>query len=264
MKKVFIIFAFLLLAAGCDKTVYSQPAEVQQSASSSSPLNIITNPTTDILTSSTTPQTKPSVKKSSSSNNNASLTASPPALPAQQLLQFSPTPTPTPTQPVIDVCNNIGGAQPNVPTGYIGDGQGNCYSATDNNSPIAQKQAAALQAQQAAAEAAQQKATLADQQAQQQAALEAQQEKTNQINALTSQYNTQFNALTQQILNIKKQYYIDSAAQTNQDIAMGTPTGLGGAHQQNLLDKANGQIAQIQLQEQQLYLNYQTQLNALK
>lgn len=94
----------------------------------------------------------------------------------------------------------------------------------------------------------------------QQAQLVAAQQKTNQINTLTSQYNTQFNALEQQIINIKNQYYKDLVP------IDGSGTNLMEAQgeKQNLLNKDNALISQIQLQEQQLYLDYSTKINALR
>lgn len=114
------------------------------------------------------------------------------------------------------------------------------------SSPTQSPAAAPIQANAQAAE-----------QAQATAALE---QKTNQINALTSAYNTQYNALQQQILNIKSQYYTQEA------------DGCGGGideqecegEQTNLLNTANTQIAKVQLQEQQLYLTYTEQVNAIQ
>jgi hypothetical protein len=105
-------------------------------------------------------------------------------------------------------------------------------------------QAAALQQQEANAQAAQQA---------------AQQQKTNQINALTSAYNTQYNALQQEIINIKNQYYAELPT-----LGAGTNIAEATGEQQALLNKDNAQISQIQLQEQQLYLNYQEQVSALQ
>ena len=72
------------------------------------------------------------------------------------------------------------------------------------------------------------------------------------------QYNTQKIALDQQIIDIKNQYYAELPT-----LGAGTNVAEMAGEQQALLNKDNAQIAQIQLQEQQLYLNYESQLNAL-
>jgi outer membrane biosynthesis protein TonB len=105
--------------------------------------------------------------------------------------------------------------------------------------------------------------TVDNSQAQQQAALaaqQAQQQKTNQINALTSAYNTQINTLNQQILGIKSQYYSDL---TNIESDSGDMAAANG-RAQNLLNTNNAKIAQIQDQEQQLYINYESQIGSIQ
>jgi hypothetical protein len=128
-------------------------------------------------------------------------------------------------------------------------GGGYCQTSQQQTNDEAEQEAA-LQQQEANAQVAQQQAQ----------ATAAQQQKTNQMNALTSAYNTQYDALQQQIINIKNQYYADLGSIGN------TPGGSiqsAAGQAQNLADKDNAQIAQIQLQEQQLYLDYESRLNAL-
>ena len=88
-----------------------------------------------------------------------------------------------------------------------------------------------------------------------------QQEKANQINALVSQYQTQYDALQQQIIDIKNKYY--ATLNTLQNDEPGQTVAQLNAGEQYLLNNANSQISQIQVQEQQLYLNYQEKINAL-
>ena len=120
-----------------------------------------------------------------------------------------------------------------------------------------QQQANDLAAQQAALQ--QQTANI---QAEQRAQAAAAQQRADKISALKLAYNTQYNALQQQIINIKNQYYAalnvienDEPGQTMAEVA---------GEEEALLNKDNSQISQIQLQEQQLYLNYQEQLSALQ
>jgi hypothetical protein len=75
---------------------------------------------------------------------------------------------------------------------------------------------------------------------------------------LTSDYNAQYNALQQQIIDIKTQYYIDLK---NIDGTAGFLAQANGL-KQKATDEANAKIQQIQLQEQQLYLNYQSALSS--
>jgi len=249
MKKLVIIFALLLLAAGCDKIVVSQSGNSSLTQTPTSTLQVITIPDNSVIAASTTPiatsisTVKPRVVKKISPQQEAQS----PAIVENPVV--TPSPQPTQTQQPAVVCNNVSGGS--LPAGWYSDGQGNC-SAT---SP--QQQAATIAAQQQATQQAQQQA---NQQAAQAAAAQAQQQKTNQINALTSQYNTQLNALNQQIIDIKNQYYIDLANIQSRPEGLAEQQG----EEQNLLNKDNAQIAQIQLQEQQLYVTYQSQLNALK
>lgn len=80
----------------------------------------------------------------------------------------------------------------------------------------------------------------------------AQQQKTNQVNALVAEYNSQKNALEQQILDIKTKYYNDKVAAS----LSGSPLSFVSGRIERLTDDANTQIQKIQLQEQQLYLDY--------
>jgi hypothetical protein len=98
-------------------------------------------------------------------------------------------------------------------------------------------------------------------QRQQTQATATQQQKTGQINAITSQYNVQKIALDQQIIDIKNQYYKDLAKIENSP-GLGMSEAIG--EEQNLLNKDNALISQIQLQEQQLYLDYLARINTIR
>jgi len=170
---------------------------------------------------------------------------------SQNSVQFnSPPPVATTTPPPnTTLCN--GSYYPNCSAGYnfVCPAIGGAYCRIS-------------QQQQAVNDQAAQEATLQQQQAQAQQeqvqAAAAQQQKTNQINALTSSYNTQYNALQQQIINIKSKYYTDLANIENSRTNLAEAQG----EEQNLLNQDNSEISQIQLQEQQLYLNYETQVQA--
>ncbi len=83
--------------------------------------------------------------------------------------------------------------------------------------------------------------------------------KQDQVNILTAQYNKELSSLEQQILNIKNQYYTDVANIQKQAI----PQEFIDGQITKLTNEDNQKIIQIQLQEQQLYLNYMTKLNSL-
>lgn len=86
------------------------------------------------------------------------------------------------------------------------------------------------------------------------------QDKINQTNALVAEYNQKLAALEQQIIEIKNKYYQDyqNAARP------GSFVSRVEAERQQLLNQANLKIGQIQNEEQQLYLDYQVKINALR
>lgn len=88
---------------------------------------------------------------------------------------------------------------------------------------------------------------------------QAAQQKQDRINQLTVTYNAQYVSLQQKIIDIKTKYYADIAGVQSRPI----PSEFQQGQIQKLTDDANTKIQQIQLQEQQLYLNYTVQLNAL-
>jgi L-fucose mutarotase/ribose pyranase (RbsD/FucU family) len=80
-----------------------------------------------------------------------------------------------------------------------------------------------------------------------------------QINALTEQYNSQMSALNQQIVNIEAQYQNNLTAAESNSAGMAILEGT----EQQLYSKEQQAIAAVQVQEQQLQINYQNQLNSL-
>ena len=88
-----------------------------------------------------------------------------------------------------------------------------------------------------------------------------QSQQNGQAAELTAYYNSQLNALQQQILSIRTKYYSDAA---NPTLFEGDTTEMEQGILQQDEAQANLQIAQIQEQEQQLYTNYQEQLQALQ
>ena len=99
----------------------------------------------------------------------------------------------------------------------------------------------------------------AQQEAQYQQQNSAIQAKQTQRNTLTNDYNAQVAALNQQIIDIKNQYYVDIA---NIDARPGDAYSANG-EKQNALTKANTKIEQINLQIQQLTLDYNNRINQL-
>ncbi|MBU6390227.1 hypothetical protein KGQ31_01620 [Patescibacteria group bacterium] len=97
------------------------------------------------------------------------------------------------------------------------------------------------------------------QQTPQQISNQQNQQKTNRVNTLTSQYNSDIRKLEQQIIDIKTQHYADTAAAQSYG---GSQSSVDGQIQ-NLTNAANLKIQKIQLQEQQLYLDYQNNLSNL-
>ncbi|MDO8557270.1 MAG: DUF5667 domain-containing protein [Candidatus Jorgensenbacteria bacterium] len=104
----------------------------------------------------------------------------------------------------------------------------------------------------------------ASQQAQINAALQAQinvqREKNNEMKALTQQYNTQMVAFDQQIIDITTKYYSDVAGIKTRAV----PEVFRQQDIQSAAIKADTQIAQIRLLQQQLYLDYSTKINAFQ
>jgi|GEM_PF-6819365 uncharacterized protein YgiM (DUF1202 family) len=74
---------------------------------------------------------------------------------------------------------------------------------------------------------------------------------------VTTDYNKQYNLLQQQILDIKTQYYGYIAGLQNSGNSLQAVQG----EETKALNDANTLIAKIQIQEQQLALNYQNQVN---
>ncbi len=97
-------------------------------------------------------------------------------------------------------------------------------------------------------------------QQQQQAQTDIAQVRQNKIAALTNEYNSQVAAINQQIIDIKKQYYVDLAANNSAPIALEFQQGRA----QKLLTDANAKIDQLNLQIQQLYLDYINKINQLQ
>lgn len=85
------------------------------------------------------------------------------------------------------------------------------------------------------------------------------QAKIAQTQALLQEYNNKVAALDQQILDIKQQYYVDSAAVAHQ----GIPIEFIQGQQQKLLTDDNAKIDQLNLQKEQLRLYYLSKINNL-
>jgi len=148
-------------------------------------------------------------------------TTTPVVAPALSQPLSQPTPTqqnqtaqPAQTQQPAIVCNNVSGGS--LPAGWYSDGQGNC-------SPTSRQQ-------QAAAVAAQQQAAQAAQQAQQQAAQQAAQAVAQ---AQTAMYQTQYQAVQTKIQPLKDQY---NALQTTSSSQNCLSNYLGDAGIQCLLN----------------------------
>jgi hypothetical protein len=84
--------------------------------------------------------------------------------------------------------------------------------------------------------------------------------KLKRIQALTQDYNSNANAIDQQIINIKNQYYIDKSNEEKNAETLSYQQGMI----QRLLIEANTKIEKLNLQKQQLYLDYQNALNKIQ
>lgn len=76
-------------------------------------------------------------------------------------------------------------------------------------------------------------------------------------NTLVQEYNTKFQQFEQQIIDIKNQYYIDKSNVEKSAIPLPFQQG----RIDNLTKEANDKINKLQLQEQQLYIDYQSKVN---
>jgi hypothetical protein len=83
-----------------------------------------------------------------------------------------------------------------------------------------------------------------------------------QLNEVTSNYKAKIAAINQQILDVNTKYYSD-LNNLERGGSSGETMGFLIGEENQLLDTANQTISQLQLQEQQLYLNYQNQLNSI-
>ena len=133
----------------------------------------------------------------------------------------------TPTL-VIDICKNIEGNQTFVPDNMYVD-KDNCF--------VQKQQVLPQQEQQPSQE----------------------QIRDTQIKALNLEYSSKINNLKQQIIDIKNQYYIDLKNIQSRPESLDFQQG----QSLKLLNDANDKIDQINLQIQQIYLDYMNKFNAI-
>ncbi len=233
MASIGLVSAPLQNSTATIQTSSIPQAAVQQANSTSSSEALVVTPTsTPSMRTSVLPSTKkisvvPSVSPVSTSQNQPQATTAP----QRQSVVNTPPPNAT-------LCNGTYYTACSAGEDFVCPASGGAYC-----QPSQQQQQQQTQYQQ-----------------QQSQAAAAQQQTQNQIDTLTTQYNNQLNALNQQILNIKTQYYSNVAA--IQQVPEGVE--LQDGQIQKATDDANSQIQQIQLQEQQLQLTYQEQLSALQ
>ena|SRR3989344_3031987 len=170
-------------------------------------------------------------------------------------------PAPTPvikTPPNTTFCNGTNWTQ--CPTGqdFVCPASGNAYC------QIPQQQVDLLAEQQRQQQLAEQQRQLyVQQQAVQQEEtrrLQAEQQKNSQINSLLAEYRQKESDITQQILDIKQKYYQDFTLLEQQPISSKFIIG----QQNNLLDKTNRKIEQLNLQLDQLKLDYRQRIQVIQ
>jgi hypothetical protein len=92
------------------------------------------------------------------------------------------------------------------------------------------------------------------------AELQHKQEVQQKQNSILNEWNQKNNEITQKILDLKQGYYAEKARIEAQAVPMNYING----QLNNLIDKINSQIAQLQLEQEQLRLDYLNKVNQVQ